>query len=494
MLDCQLFGLNPSGHHVVNLLFHAANTILLFLLLKQMTGALWRSAIVAALFAVHPLHVESVAWIAERKDLLSTFFFILSLWAYACYTRAPDWKKYTSVILLFAMGLLSKPMLVTLPFVLLLLDYWPLNRLEQSDVGKTSKIVSVRKLIIEKIPFLFLSILSCIVTFSAQSKNIRSLLEVPFLSRLANAPIAYVKYLALTFFPLNLAVIYPFPEYIGIGEVLFALAVITLISVLVFRVRKGRIYLPVGWLWFLGTLVPVIGIVQVGQQALADRYTYIPLIGLFIILVWGGNELREDFKISPRTAGLVASGLILFLALLSVHQVACWANTFTLFNHTLTTTTRNYIAHNNLGFAFMEMRKWDSAREHLDEALRINPNYAKAQHNLALLFHRQGKLSEAIFHYQELLRVHPFPDARYSYATALLENGQVYEAEKQLALILKDDSGNAAVYNLYGILFLKKDDKKSAIACFTKALQIDPHDNNARRNLSLLMGDNLGKK
>ncbi|MBP8985940.1 MAG: glycosyltransferase family 39 protein [Syntrophobacterales bacterium] len=265
MLDCQFFGLNPGGHHLTNLLFHAANSILLFVLLKKMTGALWRSAVVAALFAVHPLHVESVAWVAERKDLLSTFFFLLTLLAYVSYTRRPDWKRYAAVFLLFALGLMAKPMIVTLPFVLLLLDYWPLDRIHPAESSRLSQYLpTIRRLITEKIPLFALSALSCAVTVYAQQE---ALSGVALPLRLNNALVSYAVYLLKTFLPLNLAVIYPYPPSVDATNTVTALTALTLISVFVYRRARKQPYMPVGWLWFLGTLVPVIGIVQVGHQA-----------------------------------------------------------------------------------------------------------------------------------------------------------------------------------------------------------------------------------
>jgi Flp pilus assembly protein TadD len=485
MLDVQLFGLKPAGHHFTNLLLHALNTMLLFLLLRTMTGAMWRSAIAAALFALHPLHVESVAWVAERKDLLSTFFLFLTLQAYAGYAKQPGLKKYLSVMGLFVLGLMAKPMLVTLPFVLLLLDYWPLNRLDMDGTSREQRISVFTRLVREKIPLFLLSALSSAMTLFAQTGAIWNLAEIPLPARLGNALISYVKYLWLTLWPMNLAVIYPYPASIKGSEILLALAVLIIISAGVFLAAKKHRYLPVGWLWYLGTLVPVIGIVQVGSQAMADRYTYIPLIGIFILLVWGGHDLFVRLKWNARAAELTAAGLIVLLMLLSLRQVGYWKDGATLFRHTIGVTAENHIAHNNLGIALAHQGKKDGAAVHFREALRISPAYADALYNLALHCQKEGKVDEAIVHYRQLIRVRPSPDAMNNLAVALMSRGRFDEAAGQLLKILQEDPGNARASNNYGVILLQRGDADSAGKFFERALRLDPGYENARSNLEL---------
>jgi len=485
MLDVQFFGLEPAGHHFTNLLFHALNTILLFLLLRKMTGALWRSAVAAALFALHPLHVESVAWVAERKDLLSTLFLILTLQAYTGYARQPGLKKYLAVAGLFALGLLAKPMLVTLPFVLLLLDWWPLNRMDMDGMSREQKISLLTGLVREKIPLFLLSILSSAVTLAAQRGALWDLAEIPLPVRIGNALISCAKYLWLTVWPMKLAVIYPYPESIKSSEVVLALALLAGISAGVFLAAKRHRYLPVGWFWYLGTLVPVIGIVQVGSQALADRYTYIPLIGIFILLVWGGRDLFERLRWSRRTAGLTAAWVMVLLAALSLRQVGYWKDGVTLFRHTLAVTAENHIAHNNLGIALAHQGKEDEAALHFREALRIHPAYTDARYNLALHCQKEGKLDEAIVHYRELIQIRPSADALNNLAVALMSRGRFDEAAGHLLKVMKEDPGNARAYNNYGVILLQRGDAAAAGRFFEKALSLDPGYDNARSNLEL---------
>ena len=485
MLDCQLFGLRPGGHHFMNLLFHAANTILLFLLLRTMTGALWRSAIVGLLFAVHPLHVESVAWVAERKDLLSTFFMLLTLSAYVSYTRQPGWKRYILVILLFTVGLMAKPMLVTMPFILLLLDFWPLDRMVMDGKSREQKYAVMKRLVLEKAPLFLLSAVSSVITLFAQTSAIWNLADIPLPTRLGNALISYVKYLGLTFWPKNLAIIYPYPDSLGFLEILFASVVLIIISIGVFLAVKKRRYLPFGWFWFLGTLVPVIGIVQVGSQAMADRYTYIPLIGIFIMLSWGGYDFFERFKWSAKIAEITLAGLILILMTLSANQVVHWKNGITLFQHTIRVTSDNYVAHNNLGIALAHRGKRDEASAHFREALRINPIYTHARYNLALNCQNEGKLDEAIVHYRELIRLSPSADGRNNLAVALMARGEYDKAAEQLLKVIQDDPGHARAYNNYGVILMQKGDTDAARIQFEKSLYFDPNYENARINLEL---------
>ena len=480
MLDCQLYGLNPSGHHLTSLLLHSVNAGLLFVALKRLTGALWRSALVAALFALHPLHVESVAWIAERKDVLSAFFFMLTLWAYARYTegegqkskarnpkaegnpkpeirrpkpegaaraavpgsafdvgcsmfgvRVPSAFFYLLSLLFFALGLMSKPMLVTLPFVLLLLDYWPLGRMQNEECRmKNAKATgtstprsarengrhasrftfhvsppSLLPLVLEKLPFFALSAASCVVTFLAQKKGgaVTPLEMLPLDTRLANAVVAYVQYLAKSFWPVNLSPIYLHPDKWGAWLVTGAAVVLVLLTAVVWRGRHRFPYALMGWLWFVGMLVPVIGIVQVGSQAFADRYTYLPLLGIMIALVWLGAELVGKGIISV----LLSLALLATLAWRTREQLPTWKDTGTLFGHALALDPTNVQALYGVGANLVDTGRLDEGKRFLEEAIRLRPAYPEALGALAGTFDSQGNYAEAIRFYQAALKAQP---------------------------------------------------------------------------------------
>ncbi|MCY2989851.1 MAG: hypothetical protein NTY19_18560, partial [Planctomycetota bacterium] len=368
MIDCQLVGLQAGWHHVIGMLFHIANSVLLYLVFQRMTGAIWRSFMVAALFALHPLHVESVAWAAERKDVLSALFWILSLAAYVRYTAAPSWRSYGVVMVCFALGLMAKPMLVTLPCVLLLLDYWPLGRWS----FEANRRVRLRLLIVEKLPLLALSAASCLVTMIVQSRGgaVGSVTAFPVTVRLANAVVAYVAYLGKLIWPTRLAVFYPY-HAIATWQWMSAAAVLAGITAVAIITRRRWPYLLVGWLWYLGTLVPVIGVIQVGRQSMADRYTYLPLVGVFVMLVWWITELSARSRWSQSLLRVAAGTAIIVCLALSFLQVVRWRNSVTLFEHCLRVTGNNALAHTSLG-ADLRRRGWlDEAMTHYREALRI---------------------------------------------------------------------------------------------------------------------------
>ena len=433
MLDCQLYGLNPSGHHLTNLVFHIASTLLLFLVLERMTGALWRSAFVAALFALHPIHVESVAWVAERKDVLSTFFWMLTMWTYVHYVERPGFNRYLLVLLSFVLGLLSKPMLVTLPFVLLLVDYWPLGRFQfgrlsgdrkshtfkLSDTGDQKSIVL--RLIREKAPFFVLCAISSIMTIFAQQKAgaLASLEITPLGTRIFNALVSYVRYIEKMVWPRHLAVLYPL-ERQPIWEVLGSGLLLVCVSFLVIRVARKLPYLVVGWFWYLGTLIPVIGIVQVGSQALADRYTYVPLIGLFVMVAWSIPDILVGWRFRKVVLSLSTGLLLLPLMIITNFQVKYWQNNIALFEHTLAVTSNNYIIHNNLGTVLAGQGKTQEAFAHFAEALRIEPDFAEAHNNLGGFLASQGKIQEAIAHFAEAVRL------KSDYAQAHINLGMAY--------------------------------------------------------------------
>ena len=412
MLDCQLFGLNPLWHHMINLLFHIVNTLLLFLILKKMTGAVWRSAFVAAAFALHPLHVESVAWVAERKDVLSGFFWMLTIAAYIRYVERPVVKRYVLLFLVFGLGLMAKPMVITLPFVLLLLDYWPLNRMQQKS--KNNTVLSIRHLIVEKIPFFVLAAASGTVTFIAQRIGgaMSNIDKVPLAYRIGNAGISYINYIAKMIYPTRLAVLYPFYEGgLPKWQLISSSVILIVICIGIINAARRHRYLAVGWLWYLGTLVPVIGLVQVGAQTMADRYTYLPSIGIFIMIAWGANELLARYRLRKIVLA-ISAGVVLIIWLICTRvQVSYWQDSSTLFKHTLSVTKNNYIMHNNYGSLLSQEGLYDEALAHFREALRINPQHLKARinvhSNLAIIMTEQEKYAEAVSYLREVLRLSP---------------------------------------------------------------------------------------
>lgn len=434
MLDCELYGLNPGGHHFTNLLLHIANTLLLFMVLKRMTGALRRSAFVAALFALHPLHVESVAWVAERKDVLSTFFWMLTMGVYVRYVERPGLNRYLLVLLSFALGLMAKPMLVTLPFVLLLLDYWPLGRFQfrqSSDDSNSQSHESINfsnqrslifRLVLEKAPFFALAAVSGVVTFFVQQGGgaVRSLYVFPLDIRIANAMVSYVSYIEKMIWPHHLAVFYPHPGMLPMWQIAGAGLLLVCISVLVVRAARRHPYLLTGWLWYLGTLVPVIGLVQVGSHAMADRYTYVPLIGLFIMIAWGSCDISERWRYRKIVLA-ISTGVLLCASMISTgSQVRYWQNSVALFEHTLDVTANNWLAHNNMGIALARRGKFDEAIAHYSETLRIKPDYAPAYSNLGIVFAVQEKAEEAIAHFRKALQINPdYTAARKNLEVAL---------------------------------------------------------------------------
>ncbi|MGH7951274.1 MAG: tetratricopeptide repeat protein [Limisphaerales bacterium] len=471
MLDCQFYGLNPAGHHLTNVLFHIANTLLLFLLLNQLTGALWRGAFVAAFFAWHPLHVESVAWAAERKDVLSAFFWMLTLMAYTRYAQSrskiegPEsgvknpplnpplsTLNYFLALFFFACGLMSKPMVVTLPFVLLLLDFWPLKRIEGFKLKvagsenpnlqpSTFNFQPFICLIAEKIPFFLLAAIGSAITFFVQ-KNAGafwSAASLPIHSRLANAVIAYVRYISKTFWPSNLALIYPYPKHWPIGLVIGAALFLTVWTALFIMWARRRPYLIVGWLWFLGTLFPTIGLVQVGIQSIADRYMYLPSIGLFILIVWGANDLLERWPekkyFSPLAGGMALIGCLLVASI----QLTYWQNSLKLFSHTVAVTTDNYPAYNCLGNVLEKMGRKNDAFYLYSESVRIEPDYPLGQFNLGMMLLEKGEPDKAFVHLNRAVQLMPKnPDMQYDLAVFLSKHGKPDEAIGHFKAALKD--------------------------------------------------------
>ncbi|HEY3762258.1 MAG TPA: hypothetical protein VGN23_10980 [Verrucomicrobiae bacterium] len=443
MIDCQLFGLQPAGHHLVNVLFHTANALLLFLLLRNLTGAIWRSAFVAAAFAWHPLHVESVAWASERKDVLSALFWMLTLLAYARYVRestvhSPQSKKfYTLALLMYACGLMSKPMVVTLPCVLLLLDFWPLNRVWEQDSGSWLK--NLPKLFVEKIPFFALTVVSCIITMHVQSGARWSSVSLGLPFRLENAAMSYVRYLSNIFWPTDLALIYPYPHSIPLWAVIAVVIVLALLTAIFLSQARRSPYLVVGWLWFLGTLVPTIGLVQVGVQSMADRYSYLPSIGIFVLVAWGVNDLLarwpEQKKFLPIIAGLALVGCLTVTEL----QLGYWRNSLTIFAHTVQVTTDNYAAEDCLGKSLDNIGKTDAAAQYYDAAVQLEPDYPMGQFDLGMMEVETGKDADASNHLAIAANLAPQnPVMQFDFGVFLAQHGQAQLAVDRFKTALAD--------------------------------------------------------
>jgi protein O-mannosyl-transferase len=468
MLDCQLFGLDAGAHKVVNVAFHIANTLILFFALVRMTAAPWRSAFVAAGFALHPLHVESVAWVSERKDVLSAFFWMLTMLAYVRYAEQPSTRRYSLVLASFALGLMAKPMLVTLPCVLLLLDLWPLGRTAYSRPAVGERAPSkIPRLIWEKVPFLLLSAALSVVTYWAQATGGTfgsAVKPLPLAVRACNAVVSYVRYINKFLLPVNLAVFYPQPGAWRLPEFGLTAMVIVLLTVLLLRALRANPYLTVGWFWYLGTLVPAIGLIQVGDQSIADRYTYIPSIGLLVLMAWGVPELVSGWRGAEVAVRAVAIGVIIAWMATTRHQLQYWANSISLFEHAIAVTSDNYIAQNNLGAALRATGKLEQAAPHFQEAIRIWPQYPEANKNLGDILARTGRFDEAVHHYQQALQKRPdWAEAHNNLGTALAMQGSTEEAIAQFsdALRLQPDFADAA-YNLEAAREMQKSPKKSS--------------------------------
>ncbi len=542
MLDCQLFGLNPAGHHFTNVLLHTIAVILLFLVLHQMTGTLWPSAFVAAFFAIHPLHVESVAWVSERKDVLSAVFFMLTLAAYVRYVRTRWLTGYFLALLLFALGLMSKPMLVTLPFVLLLLDYWPLGRFDgkaSKPRSEKSKVTGIWRMVrgplLEKLPFFALSIVSSTATLLMQGYRGRAFEQLPLAWRLNNGVVSYITYICQMFWPGRLAPFYPHPDnQLPLWWVLLATALLISASLMALYLRKRRPYVFTGWFWYLGMLVPVIGLVQVGEQARADRYTYLPQIGLYILIVWTTASLvaplvsranaattsrergracvagpplsprtRSDSMQSPQVEGswpvpvgnprtwrtiFAATGVAIVIALswCSFIQTSYWQNSDALWNHTLAVTADNDVAHNNLGNLFLERRDLDNAIYHFEAALEIrsrrpaahyNAGSALIENSLASVLVQKRRHSEAIDHFEHAISLRPdYGDPYLNLGNLLSQQGRTSEAVEQLRKAAATLPKDARFHTLLGDAFLRNGLDKEALAEYEHAAQISTRD------------------
>lgn len=468
MLVVQFFGLNPAAHHFANVLLHAANAALLFFLFNMLTGKLWQSAAVAALFAFHPLHVESVAWVAELKDVSSTFFGLLAMLLYLWFIKQPGLLRYFSALMCFSLGLMAKPMLVTLPILLLLLDYWPLRRFER---------VRFKVLVLEKIPFCLLAAVSCALTIYAQQKGdaVRSLADSPLLARIGNAFVAYLVYLGKTFWPFDLAVLYPFPADIPLWKPLLAALSLGTATCLIILHRKRHPEIFVGWFWYLCTLIPVIGIVRVGQQALADRYTYLPLIGIFMAIVLGVDRIVKPMR--GKSVTWITIVAILLCAIITSRQLSHWQNDISLYRHTLAVTRDNFTIHNNLGFALDKEGKLVEAEQHYAEALRIAPWYARAQLNMAVNLRKQGRLDDALSFAREAIGLRADLAAAYiEMGVNTLLKGSPAEAIVYFQDAIKRDPQLADGYYNMGLAYVDLKKPREAVEQFSKAAMLKPED------------------
>ena len=528
MVDYQCYGLNAGGHHLTNLLFHLANTVLLFLMLASWTGAIWRSGLVAALFACHPVHVESVAWISERKDVLSTFFFLLTLWFYGKFValkpepgsapaesddspmaRTPSWMCYGSALLFFACGLMSKSMLVTLPALLLVLDFWPFRRF--GFATSSSRVSNLGPLILEKLPFFALALATSVVTFLAQRAGgaVSELAATPLRGRLENIPVAYFRYIQKTVWPADLAMFYPYPSHWPAALVVISLLSLAIVSGLAVRWRKSCPYLIVGWLWFLGTLVPVIGLIQVGGQSMADRYMYIPGIGLFIAAVWGLSALAPRLGRWQMLLNCAAVGSVIACLLVTSVQVQYWRDGVSLGRHTIQATRDNYFGycylgdalngigdnagalacyakavdlapqnlagHFNLGSLLIEAGRVEEAVAHLQLAVAIAPGFVQAQNNLGIALMEAGQKEQAVRHFAEAARLDPAdPDALFNLGRALLEQNRPSEAVPQFQSALRLRPDNAKVHYFLARALIRLHQTADAIFQYREALRLAP--------------------
>jgi tetratricopeptide (TPR) repeat protein len=474
-LDYSLFDGNSGAHHLVNVLFHVANSLLLLIVLNRLTKRLWPSAFVAALFALHPLHVESVAWVAERKDVLSTFFWFLTMLAYTRYAEKPSAFRYVTTLILFALGLMSKPMLVTLPFVLLLLDYWPLDRIR-----------NLKKVVIEKIPFFLLSAVSSIITYAVQQKG-GAVAVAPLNERLANAVYSYLAYIGKMFWPSNLAVLYPQPAG-GIPSakvVLYAFILVLITAIIIYFCKRHK-YLLVGWLWFLGTLVPVIGIVQVGSQSLADRYTYVPLIGLFIVIAFAAADLFSKMPFRKIILSILAVAILSACAIATSIQLRYWKNSISLFEHTIAVTKDNAIIYNSYASVIGPLGEYEKAVKYLTEAVRIMPDFPEAHYNLGNALRNLGNFDEAVKQYNITLKLDPaYTSAHYALGLALADKGDYDAAIEQYKICLKPDTvrprnitragpDTPKLLASIGSAFAQKGQFALAIEYYNQALKLNP--------------------
>jgi hypothetical protein len=485
-LDCQIFGLNPAGPHFINILLHAANAMLLFLILQSATGMVWRSLVVAALFALHPINVESVAWISERKNVLSMFFFLIALAAYGWYARRPNVGRYLAVTLAYALALMTKPQVITFPFALLLLDYWPLCRFGRAlaerdevgieQIGTADRVRSFWNLVWEKMPWVAMSAASAIITMKVQTNATWE--KLPLWIHLGNAAIAYVKYLRKAFWPLNLAPVYPHPQ----GSISVPVAVLSLLALIVFTILvvifRGRRPLFVGWFWFLGTLVPMIGLIQVGVQSMADRYAYIPLLGIFVIVCCGAADLVKMWHVPTPVLAVCTAAILLALGFALHRQVNFWTDNLTLWTHTLAITEGNYVAEDSLATALIAQGRAEEAMPHLQRARQLRPDDPTATLNIAAYDQMHGNYQAALDGYAKVAQFTKIP---YWVAMARVNSGYAHYALKQydnakqdFEATLNQQPGNSAAYRGLGLLAQRDGDIALAVQNYERSVVVQP--------------------
>jgi len=496
MIDWQLFGFRAGGHHWTNVILHIFNTVLLFSLFSNLTGAVWRSAFVAALFAVHPMNVESVAWVAERKNVLSTFFWLLTMLFYVRYVKQPGWKRYLPVFISFTLGLMSKPMLVTLPFVLLLMDYWPLNRLQinlsSEDQSKATTVFFVKDskiywLILEKVPLFILSVICIYFTIYASQfvNDITSFSDLPLVKRIANINVSYIMYIKKLFWPANLTIFYPY-IHVQTRTVLISAFLLISMTAIFCKHYKKYPYLIVGWFWYLGTLVPVIGLIQVGRQSMADHYAYVPFIGLFVMIVWGVEQILSK-KISVlKLLIIIFVFIIAVFTVLTHNQIRLWTNTVTLFDDALKKNSDNFLAYYALGLDAMEKSKNEQALYYYDKAIRANPQFWPAYNNKGLILKTLGQREEALQNFQKAIQANKFSvEAYHNIGAYYYENKKFDEAVKFFLKAIEIDPLYIESYNYLGVALVEKGKMQEGIKYFEKALHIDPNNGNAQKNLKI---------
>jgi tetratricopeptide (TPR) repeat protein len=484
ILDVNLFGLNPLGHHFVSVALHWANSLLLYLFLYRFTGSLWRSATVAALFAVHPLNVESVAWISERKNVLSTLFWLLTLYLYSLYTEKKSRHLYSITVIVFALGLMAKQMLVSIPLVLLLLDYWPLQRIRAKEL---------KSLLLEKVPFLLLAIIAAIITILSQQQAINSLQGYSLARRFANAATSYLQYLRKTFWPDDLAIFYPFPDAIDWWTTIAATLLLVAITATAIKLRRRYPALFIGWFWYLLTLLPVIGIVKIGLQSMADRYAYIPTIGIFVATVWCLADLSRDTPRRKLLSVVIAGAAIFLLALTAWRQTSYWQDTNTLFTYTLAKTKKNYIALCAIGRELDKQGEFEAAMQKFDEALEAAPWYDAALTQQGIMLMKRGMFADASSKFQQALQLNSASIPAHinlGIVLALLDRPEEAIPHFQLAIDL-DTRSAAAHYNL-AFTLQKLGKPAEAIRHYAKALQTDPFDHECHNNMGVTLA-NMGR-
>lgn len=501
MLDCELFALRAGLHHLMSLLIHIANSILVFLVLRRMTGALWQSAFVAAVFAVHPVNVDSVAWIAERKNVLSTLFWLLTMWAYIGYAEKGGARRYLITLGLFALGLLAKPMLITLPFAMLLLDYWPLGRFSfkvlagksVKSSGQSSQEQGGLRLIWEKTPFFAMAGISVVLSMVAMRRlGITASTElIPLKLRVTNALISYVAYIDKIVFPRKLAVFYPYPMQVAIWKSMGALLLLAGLSFVFLRALRKKAYYGVGWLWFVGTLVPVIGLVQAGLWPLiADRWAYVPMIGLLIVVAWGAGDIARKRRAPIKATVAIVGVYISVLMLCTYRQVGHWRNSHTLFTHALKVTKSNYIAHLNLGNALIKDGETVEAMTHYRSAVKIHPRYTDAHYNLGISLAVQGRHDEAVKSYLDALRLEEdYVEVRLRLAESLTRIGRLDEAIGHFEKLLESRAGDVEVLNNYALALVQKKRAPEAVELYNRALAIDPDSFEVLNNLGSALAE-----